>query len=105
MKLAQVDFSDPALFNTPFGKGKGLADLISLILWNSIIIAGLIMVIFIVIGGIGIIKSAGSSEEAAKGRQTATTGVIGFLIVFSTYWIIQIIEILTGIQILNPPIA
>lgn len=103
-KLSQIDFSGPDVFKTPFGKGKGFADIASIALWNAIMVAGILMVLLILFGGISIIMSAGNSnsEGAAKGKQAATTGVIGFLIVFSAYWIIQIIELLTGLNILTP---
>lgn len=100
--LSQVNI--PNSFNSPWGQTKGFGDLISLIIRNSIVIAGLVMIALIIGGGIAIIKSAGNSEEAAKGKQTATTGFIGFVIVFSTYWIIQIIQIITGVSIFNTPL-
>jgi hypothetical protein len=40
-------------------------------------------------------------EAAAKGKQAATSAVIGFIIIFAAYWIIQIIETVTGLNILN----
>ena len=47
--------------------------------------------------------SAGNSnpEGAEKGKKVITAAVIGFVIVFSAYWIIKITEKLTGIPILN----
>ena len=40
-------------------------------------------------------------EQAAKGKQAATAAVIGFIIIFASYWIIQLIQLLTGITILQ----
>jgi len=56
------------------------------------------------LGGIGMIAGAGNSnpEQAGKGRQAATSAVVGFIIVFAAYWIMQLIEILTGFSILRP---
>ncbi len=91
-------------FGSPIGRTVQLADLVSIILWNAVVIAGIIMLILMIGGGIGIIVGAGrgSPEAAAKGRQAVTAAVIGFIIIFATYWIIQIVEILTGLEILNP---
>ena len=41
-------------------------------------------------------------EKAKKGKQAITAALIGFMIIFCSYWIIKIIEIITGVSILNP---
>ena len=101
-KIAQVDIG--STFGSPIGQTVGLGDLVSIILSNAIIFAGVIMVFLLIFGGISIIIGAGQDnpEAAARGKQAATTAVIGFIIIFAAYWIIQIIEAMTGLQILNP---
>jgi len=93
-------------FDTRFGNDLGFGDLVSIILSNAIIIAGILMFILILVGGFGIIISAGSDnpEGAAKGKKAITAAVIGFIIIFASYWIIKIIETLTGLQILTSPL-
>jgi len=92
------------------GNGKNLANtytsaapLVSSILKNSLIIAGIIFLFLLVFGGIMFISSAGSSDQKKTGQaQSAiTSAVIGLAVVFSAYFIIQIIQVLTGVQILN----
>jgi len=34
-----------------------------------------------------------------KARQIITTGLIGFIVVFAAYWLVQIVETLTGVEI------
>lgn len=65
-------------------------------------LAGIILIVILIAGGIGIIAGAGNNnpEQAAKGKQAATSAVIGFVIVFASYWIVQLIEILTGLKLL-----
>lgn len=91
-------------FNSPIGKSIGAGELVGIIISNAIGIAGLIMVFLMVAGGIAIISGSGSDnpEQAAKGKQAVTYALIGFLIIFAAYWIIQIVEQLTGFGILNP---
>lgn len=89
----------------PFGPADTFSDigsLVSVILFNVYVVAGVILLFLLVFGGIQIIASAGSGnpEGAAKGKSAVTAAVIGFLIIFGSYWIIQIIEVLTGIDIL-----
>lgn len=91
-------------FNSPFGTAFGLADLVSVILSNAILIAGVIFFFLILFGGISVIVGAGQDdpERAAKGKKTVTAAVIGFIIIFAAYWIIQLIEAMTGLNIISP---
>lgn len=103
-KLALVDIGKS--FGSPFGQTKGLADLVSVILSNALVIAGIIFLFLLIFGGISMIAGAGrdNPEQAAKGKQAATAAVTGFIIIFAAYWIILIIEAATGLAILNPPL-
>lgn len=76
--------------------------LVSIIVSNAIVIAGIILLLFMVFGGISMIAGAGNQnpEQVAKGRQVVTSALIGFIIVFAAYWIVQLIEVLTGVKIL-----
>ena len=91
-------------FNSPFGQEKGIGDLVSAIISNALVIAGIILVFFFVIGGISMMAGAGQDnpEKAAKGKQAATSALLGFIIIFAAYWIIKIIESITGLAIFNP---
>ncbi|MBI4059099.1 hypothetical protein HY404_02540 [Candidatus Microgenomates bacterium] len=94
-----VDIGDT--FNSPV---KSFGSLISVIISNAYIIAGVIVLFLLVFGGLKIIMSAGGGEQqkTAQGKQAITAAVIGFLIIFTSYWIIQIIETITGVSILKP---
>lgn len=91
-----------------FGPANTFSDvgsLVSVILFNVYVVAGVILLFLLIFGGFQIISSAGSgdAEGAAKGRSAITAAVIGFLIIFGSYWIIQIIEVITGLKIFAPP--
>lgn len=103
-KFVAVDIGSK--FNSPFGKtGGGLGSLVSIILSNALIIAGVILLILLILGGFSIIMGAGQSDpqRVEQGKKAATAAIIGFIIIFAAYWIIQIVELVTGIQILNNP--
>lgn len=91
-------------FNSPIGNTVGLGGLVSIILSNALVIAGIILIFLLVFGGISIIAAAGrdNPEGAAKGKQAVTAALVGFIIIFAAYWIIQIVEIITGVKILKP---
>jgi len=77
--------------------------LISIILKNSLIVAGIILLGLLIFGGITVIMSAGSgdSKKAGQGKAAVTSALIGFAIVLLAYTIIQIIQVITGLNILN----
>jgi len=79
-----------------------IAQLVGLILKNSITLAGIILLSLFFFGGISYIMSAGSGDakKTAQAQDAITSAVIGFLVIFTSYFIIQIIEIITGIPIL-----
>lgn len=80
-----------------------IGNFISAILPNVYIIAGVILFILLIIGGLMVIINAGKSEQEGvqKGQKAITSALVGFLIIFTSYWIIQIIEVITGISILK----
>ena len=102
--MDKIAFNIGSAFNSPIGQTVQLADLVSIILFNALAISGVIMLFLMIGGGISIIAGAGQGnpESAARGRQAVTAAVIGFIIIFAAYWIIQIVETVTGLNILNP---
>lgn len=89
-------------------KGKkgfsDLGELISALLPNVYVIAGIICLFLLIFGGIAFILQAGRGEtdEASNAKKAIGAAVLGFLVIFASYWIIQIIEYLLGIKILKP---
>lgn len=80
---------------------ENVGQLISKWLPNVYILAGLILFFFILLGGFSIISSAGNQEKLKQGSKTLTSALIGFVILFASYWIIQLIQVVTGIPILK----
>lgn len=101
-KISQVQIG-PA-FGSPIGQTVGIADLISVFLSNAVVIAAVIFTLLLIFGGISMIMGAGESDpqKTAQGKKAATAAVAGFVIIFVSYWIIKIIEIIAGFSILRP---
>jgi hypothetical protein len=104
--LAKVNLRD-ALFGGHQG-AQDIADsptaFLSAILPNIFTIAGLLLLVYLVAGGLMVIKSAGS-EGKGKGKDAITNALVGFIIIFASYWIVQIVQIITGIPILNSNVS
>lgn len=64
-------------------------------------LAGLILFLMIVWGGFEMLTGVAGKKGLEAGKQRVTAAVIGFLLLFASYWIIQIIETITGVTILG----
>lgn len=73
------------------GIDGSMQDLIMTIINYAMGIAGLIAIVFIVIAGFQYITSAGNDEGSKKAVQTMTYAVIGLLIIFASYAIVNTI--------------
>jgi hypothetical protein len=109
--LAQVDIGRDFKINPTQGisgpsQFQTIGGLISTILPNLYVAAGLILLFFLIFGGVMVILGAGKgeSQQAEQGKKIVTRTLIGFLIIFLSYWIIRIIEIITGVKILSSPL-
>jgi hypothetical protein len=63
-------------------------------------IAGLILFIMLVWGGFEILSGAASKKSMDAGKQRIQSALLGFLLLFLSYWIVQLIEYVFGVSIL-----
>jgi hypothetical protein len=105
--LAQVDFNQLRQFLEPSSQSKidlsnpnlTLGEIISALLTYIFAIAGIILFVFLIMGGFELLTSGGNPESAKKAQGRITSALIGFLIIFLAYWITQILEVIFGIKI------
>jgi hypothetical protein len=98
-----VNLEETYLQNNPISTVDSIYGLVNTVLPNVYIIAGLILFIYALVGGFLIIASGSSADQAKNGQKIITNAIIGFIILFASYWLIEIISIITGIPILDPP--
>lgn len=95
MQLAQVDIGKewPLAQNFPT-----LSSLVSSLLPKILIFGGVISFIIVIVAGIGVIAGAGSGDsQATESRKNILLyALIGLIIMFGAYWILQIINFVTG---------
>jgi hypothetical protein len=100
---AEINLGEAFKIGNDSVKGKtgygSLGEFISTVLPNIYIVAGLILFVLLIGGGFVIMTSSGNPDQQGKGAKAVTAAVIGFIIIFASYWLIQIIEVLTGIKI------
>lgn len=66
----------------------------------ALIFAGLSMFGMMLYGGFHLLISGGNPEGVKEGTNKIVFGIIGFLVVFAAYWIIQLIETIFNLTIL-----
>jgi uncharacterized membrane protein len=78
-----------SVYNTP-------ATLVNTVVTNLFAITGLVLFIMIFIAGFKFVTKGKDGMEDAK--KIMTNALIGFIVMFSAYWIIQIVSLLTGVN-------
>ena len=90
--------------NTPIdsvAQFQGVGALISSWLPNIYILGGILVLILIIASGFMWITNAGDIKKIEESQKILTFAIMGFIFLFASYWIIQIVQILTGVPILN----
>ena len=87
------DFTSITKFDT-------LGSIVEVIVKNAFVLAGVITFFLLVFAGFGMIAAAGSGDtkKLEAGKKTITGAVIGLVVIVGSFWIIQILETLTGLR-------
>lgn len=106
--IVRTALADVDIGNT-YGPAKTfptVGDLLNTLVPNLLTVAGVIAFISVVVAGLGVISHAGKGEgeKTAKSSQAFTAAIVGLIIIFGAYFILKIIETLTGYNFLSPNI-
>jgi len=100
-------FNPPAfkLPQYPTNSGFKFADattgeIVSKALEYVFVIAGLSLLVMLIGGGIQLMSAAGNEEAMKAGYGKIQTSLIGFLIIFVSFFVVQIVEVMLGVKIL-----
>lgn len=87
-------------------KFSTVGDLVNVIVKNAFILAGVITFVLLIFGGFGFIVGAGAGDtkKMESAQKTITGAIIGLLVVVASYWLVQILEKITGFPLLSPAI-
>ena len=79
----------------PFSDVGGL---ITLALKYIFTFAGIALLVYFIFGGFHLFTSGGDQRKIAEGQAAITNALLGFLIVFVAFWIVQLFGNLLGLQ-------
>ena len=100
--ISQVNIGDK--FGSPFKEGGNtIGNLVSTGLGIAFVVAGIVLLVSFIMAGFSLISGAGQNnpEKLEKGKQALTSTVIGFVVVFTAYWIVKLIQQITGVELLK----
>lgn len=60
--------------------------------------AGIGLLLMIIASGFSLILAAGDAKKMEKGKATLTNAIIGFIIIFAAFWIVQAAGVIFGWQ-------
>ena len=85
---------------TEFTQGaSGVYPIFSIVLKYVYVIAGLILLFHLISGGFQMMTGASEEKKITEAKSKITNALVGFLILFLSYWVVQIVEYILGIQI------
>ena len=101
MKALAQDVTLPGYAGTGFKfSGKSIGDIVSALLPYIYVLAGLGLLVMLIAGGIGLMTGGGDPGKIKVGYGKIVNAVIGFLIVFISYFVVQLVEVILGVNIL-----
>jgi len=98
--LAQITGGDLDSLGNQIGldfAGGTLGEVVSALLRIIFPIAGLLLLIYLLYGGYRYMLSRGDPKAIQEAKGVITTALIGFIIVFVSFWIAQLIGLILGI--------
>ena len=61
-------------------------------------LAGLILLLYLLAGGFQLMTSAGDPKKMQEAKSKITNALVGFIIVFAAYWLVQIAGYILGLE-------
>ncbi|MBI3290138.1 hypothetical protein HYZ78_01950 [Candidatus Microgenomates bacterium] len=77
--------------------GGTTGEVIGEILKYLLVIAGFLLLLYLIYGGFQLMTSAGNPDKTKGAREIITRAVVGFVVIFVAYWVIQIVGTVFGI--------
>ena len=74
-----------------------IGDILSALLPYIFVLAGLILLLYLVWGGFQLMLSGGDPQKASAAKGKITNAIVGFVIIFVAYWLVQILQVILGL--------
>ncbi|MCX6791741.1 MAG: hypothetical protein NT149_01755 [Candidatus Gottesmanbacteria bacterium] len=97
-QIFAVNIGDPNVF-APAATFPTFGAIVSIVVKNAVVFAGIISFVLLIIGGLGVIVGAGSGDtkKLEQSKKAVTGAVMGLLIIVLSVLIVQVIATITGV--------
>jgi len=92
----QNDFQKESKFSNEI---NNIGDIVSRLIPYIFGIAGIALLLMIIFSGFQMLTSAGDPKALESAQKRLVNAIIGFVIIFAAYWIIQFIGKILGIEV------
>ena len=99
MKIAQIDFESLQKEVNPDFEFTTLGGIVSGLIPYLFAGAGILLLLYLIAGGLGLMTSRGDPKAVQAAQGKITNALVGFVIVFLAFWIVQIIGNILGIKV------
>lgn len=108
-RLLAQELQLPGITGTPiqgpltqeFGGKFYLGDVVAKVMPYVFAAAGMGLLLMLISAGFTFLTSAGDAKKLESGKQRLTSALMGFIIIFAAYWIVQILGKIFGIEEIN----
>lgn len=90
--VASAQWRQPGGTTDPLGEVTKVSDLIIRIIEILLAVAGLIAVVFLIVGGFRYITAGGNEEAAESAKKTILNAIIGIVVVILAFVIVRVIS-------------
>ncbi|MBI3386006.1 hypothetical protein HY031_02890, partial [Candidatus Gottesmanbacteria bacterium] len=80
---------------------QSLGDIMSRVMPYVFAAAGIGLLLMLIRSGFSFLTSAGDTKKLEQARQRLTYALVGFIVIFVAYWIVQIFGIIFGVKEIN----
>jgi hypothetical protein len=79
-------------------RGLTVGQIVTKFLPYLFVVAGLILMFYLIMGGFGLMTSGGDPKKVQSAQGKITSAVVGFFIIFVAYWITQLLQSIFGLS-------
>lgn len=82
-------------------RNQSLGNVVSVLATYIFPLAGIALIIYLLYGGYTFLTAGGNPQKIEQGKQILTNALVGFLVMFAAYWVVQVVGIMLGIGAIN----
>lgn len=92
-----TNISGPPELTQTFGANFNIGTIVQRAIPFIFAFAGIGLLIMLIAGGFGVLTSSGDAKKLASASQRLTYAILGFIVIFVAFWVVQLAGKILGI--------